>query len=97
MLVHRHALEAVLGRHGLAAVCDTGRKCRLLGTVPAEEATAWRALEQRQRIGPVGLARVLGERGSALLIRLAERRLVYRSPNGTALALSAVALGGEHT
>ena len=95
--IHRQAVDAVLGRHGLAAVCDFGDGgCRLLGTVSGEEGTAWRALELRRSIGPGGLASVLGDSGDALLARLAERRLVYRGPNGTTHALSAVASHGAH-
>ncbi len=97
--IHRHTVEAVLGRHGLAAVCDMGGGggCRLLGAASREEEAAWHALEERRRIGPGELASVLGFRGDAVLAKLAERRLVYRSPTGTALALSAVASRGEHT
>lgn len=94
--IHRHTVEAVLGRHGLAAVCDMGGGgCRLIGTASKDEGMAWHALEERQRIGPGGLASMLGVRGDAVLTRLAERRLVYQAPTGTALALSAVASCGE--
>lgn len=95
--IHREAVDAVLGRHGLAAVCDFGDGgCRLLGTVSTEESRAWRALERRRRIGAGGLASILGDRGDALLARLAARRLVYRGPNGTTHALSAVASHNAH-
>lgn len=88
---HRHAVDAVLGRHDLAAVCDLGDGCcRLLGSASEDEGVAWRNLEHRRTIAPGGLAAVLGDRGDAVLARLAERRLVYRGPNGTSLALSAV-------
>lgn len=96
--IHRHAVEAVLDRHGLAAVCDFGGDgCHLLGTASSDEGSAWRALEQRRRVGPAEMASVLGDRGDALLARLAARRLIYRRKNGTALALSAVTLRGEQT
>ena len=95
---HRHAVDAVLGRHDLAAVCDLGDGCcQLLGTASEDEGVAWRTLEQRRRIAPGGLAPVLGDRGDAVLARLAERRLVYRGPRGTSLALSAVASHRAHT
>lgn len=88
---HRPAVDAVLGRHDLAAVCDLGHGCcQLLGTASEDEGVAWRSVEDRRTIAPGGLAAILGDRGDAVLARLAERRLVYRGPNGTSLALSAV-------
>lgn len=90
--IHRHAVDTVLGRHELAAVCDLGEEhCRLLGKASKDEDVAWRALEHRRRIAPGGLAQVLGDRGDAVLARLAERRLIFRGANGASLALSAVA------
>ncbi len=87
--VHRHTVDAVLDRHNLAAVCDLGDgSCQLLGTASEDEGAAWRALERRRTIPPGGLAPLLGGRGDAVLARLAERRLVYREPCGTTLALS---------
>lgn len=95
---HRHTVDAVLGRHDLAAVCDLGDGCcHLLGTASEDEGVAWRTLERRRRIAPGGLAPVLGDRGDAVLARLADRRLVFRGPNGTSLALSAVASHRAHT
>ncbi len=89
--VHGQSVEQVLRRHGLAAVCDYARDgFRLLGSVSERERTAWQTLEVRRRIGPAGVADALGTRGDTLLRRLAERRLVFREPNGTALALSAL-------
>ena len=89
--VHRHAVDTVLGRHDLAAVCDLGEEhCQLLGKASEDEGVAWRALEHRRRIAPGGLAPVLGDRGDTVLARLAERRLSFRGANGASLALSAV-------
>ncbi len=89
---HRHSLEAVLRRHGLAAVCHMkGSGYRLLGNASAEETAAWDTLEQRRQIDPHHLVSLLGARGEAMLASLVKRRLVYREPGGTALALSAVA------
>ena len=90
--MHRHSVEEVLGRHGIAAVCDIGEGgFQLLGRASAEERTAWRTLERRERIGPGELAAALGDRGEPLVRGLAERRLAYRSGNGGASALSALA------
>ncbi len=89
--MHRHAVEEVLGRHGLAAVCDVGGGFQLLGPATAEERRAWDTLERRERIGPRDLAGVLGDRGEPLVRGLARRRLAYRSGNGGTAALSALA------
>jgi len=87
--VHGQSVEEVLRRHGLAAVCDFANGgFQLLGSVSEGERAAWQTLETHRRIGPEGVADALGDRGDALLRRLAERRLVFREPNGTALALS---------
>ncbi len=89
--VHGQSVEEVLRRHGLAAACDLARVgFRLLGSVSEGEKAAWQTLETHRRIGPEGVADALGDRGDALLRRLAERRLVFREPNGAALALSAL-------
>lgn len=89
--MHRHAVEQVLGRHGLAAVCDIGGGFQLLGPATAEERRAWDALERRERIGARDLAGVLGDRGEPLVRGLARRRVAYRSGSGGAAALSALA------
>ena len=90
--VHGHAVGEVLARHGLAAVCDFGEgDLRLLGRATSEERAAWSALEQRERIGAGASASLLGSRGDALLQRLAERRLAYCDPAGSASSLSALA------
>ena len=89
--MHRHAVEEVLERPGLAAVCDVGGGFQLLGPATPEERTAWDTLERCERIGPRDLAGVLGELGEPLLRGLARRRLAYWSGNGGAAALSALA------
>lgn len=89
--MHRHSVEEVLERHGLAAVCDVGGGFQLLGPATPEERKAWDTLERCERIGPRDLAGVLGELGEPLLRGLARRRLAYWSGNGEAAALSALA------
>ena len=89
--MHRHAVEEVLERHGLAAVCDVGGGFQLLGPATPEERKAWDTLERCERIGPRDLAGALGELGEPLLRGLARRRLAYWSGNGGAAALSALA------
>ena len=89
--VHRESVEEVLRRHGLAAACDLANDgFQLLGSVSDGERAAWQTLETHRRIGPEGMASTLGHRADALLRRLAERRLVFREPNGAAVALSAL-------
>lgn len=88
--MHRHAVEEVLERHGLAAVCDVGGGYQLLGPATPEEHRAWNTLERRERIGPRDLAGALGELGEPLLRGLARRRLAYWSGHGGAAALSAL-------
>ncbi len=89
--MHRHAVEEVLDRHGLAAVCDVGGGFQLLGPATTEERRAWNTLERCERIGPRDLAGALGDLGEPLLRGLARRRLAYWSGNGEAAALSALA------
>lgn len=91
--IHRHAVEEVLGRHGLAAVCDLGKGYELLGPTTEEERAAWRTLERRERLGPGDLAAALGEGGGPVVRGLAARRLAWRGNNGAAAALSALARG----
>lgn len=89
--MHRHAVEEVLERHGLAAVCDVGGGYQLLGPATPEERRAWNTLERCERIGPHDLTGELGELGEPLLRGLARRRLAYWSGHGGAAALSALA------
>lgn len=88
---HRHAVEEVLGRYGLAAVCDLGAGYELLGSVTEQERMAWHALERRGRIGPSQLAAEFGDHGTPVIRGLAERRLAWCERRGGACALSALA------
>lgn len=89
--VHRHAVEQVLGRHGLAAVCDLGQGYELLGPTSEEEQLAWQTLETRKRIDVGDFAREFGERSGPLVSGLAARRLAWCGRGGGASALSALA------
>ena len=88
---HRHAVEEVLGRHGLAAVCDLGGGYELLGSATGEERTAWRALEHKGRIEPGELAARFGEEGVLVIRGLADRRLAWYGRTDGACALSTLA------
>jgi len=89
--MHRHAVEEVLERHGLAAVCDVGGGFQLLGPATPEERKAWERRGRCERIGPRDVAGARGELGEPRLRGLARRRLAYWSGNGEAAALSALA------
>ncbi|MCY4574556.1 MAG: hypothetical protein OXF01_17385 [Gemmatimonadetes bacterium] len=89
--IHRHAVEEVLGRHRLAAVCDLGEGYELLGSATEEERIAWRALEHRGRIGRSELAAEFGEHGVPVIRGLADRRVAWCGRRGGACALSALA------
>ncbi len=88
---HRHAVEEVLGRHGLAAVCDLGEGYELVGPTSAEERVAWWTLERRKRIDPDDFSREFGERSEPVVRGLAARRLAWCGSGGGASALSALA------
>ena len=89
--IHRHAVEEVLSRHELAAVCDLGAGYQLLGPTSPEERLAWRTLERRQTVGPGEFAAEFGKGGGSALRGLAARRLAWRGRNGAASAISALA------
>ena len=89
---HRHAVEEVLGRHGLAAVCDLGEGYELLGPTSEEERLAWWKLERRKRIDVDEFKTEFGERSEPVVRGLAARRLAWRGGGGGASALSALAL-----
>ena len=92
---HRHAVEQVLERHGLAAVCDMGAgRFRLLGCASPGERKAWAALEMRRRIRAEDATTALGPPGARRLRRLAKRRLVYAEADGGVSALSSFATAG---
>ncbi len=88
--IHRHAVEEVLERHGLAVVCDLGGGYELVGSATDEERAAWRALEHRGRIGPSELASEFGEQGVGVMRGLADRRLAWYGRRFGACALSAL-------
>ncbi|MYE69024.1 MAG: hypothetical protein F4237_03165 [Gemmatimonadetes bacterium] len=89
--IHRHAVEEVLGRHGLAAVCDLGGGYELLGSATEEERTAWRTLEHRGRVSLSELAAEFGEQGVPVIRGLADRRVAWCGRRGDARALSEIA------
>lgn len=92
---HRHAVEQVLERHRLAAVCEMGGgSFRLLGCASTEEREAWAVLERRRRIRLADAGTALGTAGKSRLRRLAERRLAYAEAGGAVSALSAFASAG---
>ena len=88
--VHRHAVEQVLERHGLAVACDLGGGYELIGSATDEERAAWRALEKRGRISGLELAAEFGERGVGVMRSLAARRLVWYARRGGARSLSSL-------
>ena len=93
---HRHALEQVLERQGLAAVCDVGAgRFRLIGRASPGERETWAALERRRRMRPGDAATALGSQGARRMRKLAERRLVYVEAGGAVSALSAFAAKGD--
>lgn len=93
--IHRHALEEVLRRHELAAVCDVDDgRFRLLGCTRHEEQAAWSDLERRRRIDPARAGAALGPAGVRQLKQLAERRLAYLDGAGVVSSLTTLAAGG---
>jgi hypothetical protein len=86
---HREPIEAVLERHGLAAVASHGRRCELLGRWTGVEGQVWEAVEQRGRLAPASLPALFPEGDQrAALDGLVRRRLVFRSSQGDVHALS---------
>jgi hypothetical protein len=79
---HRHQIEVVLERQGLAAVAETGPgRFELLGDATAEEASSWRVLEERGLLTEDEMAQVIqGSGREEALDRLLRRRLAFRSP-----------------
>lgn len=96
--LHRHAVEEVLHRHRLAAVCDVGdQRFELLGDVGQAERGVWTTLERRGCIDP-GAGAGLGREEARVLQGLADRRLAYVGGGGEFWALSAAtrpAQGGD--
>ena len=79
---HREPIVAVLERHGLAAVAETGpRRFELLGEGTEPEHRAWAVLEDRGRLEAPELPALLpSEEQRRALDALAERRVAFRSP-----------------
>jgi len=93
--LHRHALEEVLHRHKLAAVCDVeGGRFRLLGRTRRDKQEAWSDLERRRRIDPARAGSAPGPAGTRQLRRLAERRLAYLDGAGVVSSLTTLAVTG---
>ncbi|GAC1478024.1 MAG: hypothetical protein NVS1B4_21460 [Gemmatimonadaceae bacterium] len=82
---HLDALEAVLERHGLALVVETGHDAHVIGCVDERERSAWETLVRLGRGGAADLAMQLGA-GPAdaerVLDTLRRRRLVMRMDDG---------------
>lgn len=89
--LHAHAVEEVLRRQSLAAVCDVGGGgFQLLGTVTSPEAEAWSRLERRRRLEANHALSPDDVAWAAALPALARRRLVFLHPDGAVSALSAM-------
>lgn len=90
---HRDPIEAVLERHGLAAVVQDGEgRMGLLGVRTPEEERAWRVIEAAGRIPPGALETLPPDRAPLPVVeRLVHRRLVLRTPSGELHALSTLA------
>ena len=89
--LHLHAVEEVLHRQRLAAVCDVGKgKFELLGTTSEEERVAWDVLETHRSLATGDILGTLGTDGEPSLRLLTERRLVFQSGTDKVSALSAL-------
>lgn len=78
---HRDQVEVVLKRQSLAVVAETQPDSfELLGDVSAEQATVWRLVEERGRVGHAELGELLdSDAQRAALEALVRRRLVFRN------------------
>jgi hypothetical protein len=86
---HREPVEAVLERHGLAAVAEGGRRCELLGRWSGAEGQVWAAVEERGRLASSAVSDLFPELEQRdALLELVRRRLVFRSARGDVHALS---------
>ncbi len=89
---HGRCAREALARHGIAAVCDVGRRrCRLVGQASAAERSAWDALERLGRVDPGERLPGLDNGADPVVGRLARRRLIYRGADGGLASLSALA------
>lgn len=93
--VHRDPVEAVLERHGLAAVVqDVGGAFGLVGVRSPEEERVWGRVERVGLIPSHQLGLHLEVPGDhQVLERLVARRLILRHPDGGIHALSRLARG----
>lgn len=78
---HRDQIEAVLERHALAAVAETGRGIfGLIGVHTDDEARAWAVLEERGTLSAEQVRDFLpSDRQRQALASLGARRLAFRS------------------
>jgi hypothetical protein len=91
---HRDPVEAVLERHGLAAVAESGGRCELLGIRSGIETRVWTIIEERGGLAPGLISTLFPEpREQETLAGLVRRRLVFRSVGGDFHALSRL-MGG---
>ena len=89
--LHAHAVEEVLKRQRLAAVCDVGSGVfHLLGEASDNEVAAWAVVESRRRIEGGALVDHGDSDWQEAVESLSRRRLVYAEPDGTVVALSAM-------
>ncbi|GAC1650090.1 MAG: hypothetical protein NVS4B3_08340 [Gemmatimonadaceae bacterium] len=82
---HLDALEAVLERHGLALVVETGHDAHLIGCVDDRERSAWAMLDRLGRGGVADVATQLGgdpADAERVLDGLRRRRLVMLMEDG---------------
>lgn len=92
--LHRHSVESVLKRQGLAAVCDPGTGAfELFGEVTHPERSVWGTLEDAGRLPHREVEASLGREALGALSGLASRRLVFRDPVGDFAALSTLTPG----
>ncbi|MGI9627349.1 MAG: hypothetical protein ACR2QM_10975 [Longimicrobiales bacterium] len=82
--LHAHAVEEVLIRQGLAAVCDLGGgSFELFGSATPPEVAAWKEVETHRYLGP--------DRAQAPAVSsLVARRLLFRDAEGAVSALSSL-------
>ena len=88
---HLEPIQAVLERHGLAAVTETAAgACRLVGIPSEADARVWSCLERQGALSRAELrAHLPDEADHAVLASLVRRRLVFERPgSGDFLALS---------
>lgn len=89
--LHAHAVEEVLVRQGLAAVCDVGGGAfQLLGATSPPEAEAWARVELRRRIEAAEAREGADSEWAEAVAVLSRRRLVFEHADGAVSALSAM-------